>query len=119
MVVGTGKNDQIASSPLLAWYFDIFRNVLSAGGVRLMIVGYGFGDEHVNAIIGNAVEHHDLKVFIWDAGLNLRQRILAAPHGAMIWSGVLSTASRQIIEVFPSNQAETQEYLRIMETFFG
>jgi hypothetical protein len=118
MVVGTGKAEQIASSPLLAWYFDVFRSVLSAGGVRLMIVGYGFGDEHVNAIIRDAIEHHDLKVFVWDCGPNLRQRILAAPHGSAIWSGLLSTATRQMIEVFPSNQAETQEYLRIMETFF-
>jgi SIR2-like domain len=119
MVVGTGKVDQIASSPLLAWYFDIFRNVLSAGGVRLMIIGYGFGDEHVNAVIAEAIEHHDLKVFIWDVGSNLKQRIMPAPHGAVIWNGLLTTASRQMIDVFPSNQADTQESIRISETFFG
>jgi hypothetical protein len=117
MVVGTGKTSQISASPLLAWYFDIFGKVLSAGGVRLMIVGYGFGDAHVNAVIADAIEHHDLKVFIWDAGSNLKQRILEAPHGASIWKGLLSTASRPMIEVFPSNQAETQEYRRILETF--
>jgi hypothetical protein len=36
MVVGTGKGGQIEASPLLSWYFDIFRKVLSAGDVRLM-----------------------------------------------------------------------------------
>jgi hypothetical protein len=119
LVVGTGKNGQIAASPLLTWYFDIFRQVLSAGGVRLMIAGYGFGDEHVNAAIADAIEHHGLRLFIWDTGSGLRDRVLAAPHGPSLWKEVLSTATRPMIEVFPSNQAETQEYRRIRETFFS
>jgi hypothetical protein len=119
MVVGTGKISQIAASPLLAWYLDIFKGVLSAGDVRLLVVGYGFGDEHVNAAIADGIEHHGLKLFIWDTGSNLRNRILASPHGDSIWKGLLSTATRQLIEVFPSNQAETEEYRRIRQTCFG
>ena len=119
MVVGTAKTKQISASPLLAWYFDIFKSVLSAGDARLLIIGYGFGDEHVNAAIADAVEHHGLRIFIWDAGPNLRGRALAAPHGASVWRGLLSTATRPLIEVFPSNQAETEEYRRIRQTCFG
>lgn len=119
VVVGTGKGGQIAAFPLLSWYREIFKRVLSAGSVRLMIVGYGFGDDHVNATIADAVEHHSLKVFIWDTGPNLRDRVLAAPHGASIWKGLLSTATRSMIEVFPSNQADTEEYRRIRQTLFG
>ena len=29
-----------------------------------MIMGYGFGDEHVNSAIADAIEHHDLRVFV-------------------------------------------------------
>lgn len=76
-------------------------------------------DEHINAAIANAVKNHDLKVFIWDTGANLMDRVRAAPHGAAIWSGVLSSATRPMMEVFPTNQAETQEYRRILETLFG
>lgn len=119
MVVGTQKTAQIAAKPLLTWYSEIFKSVLSVGSVRLMVVGYGFADEHINAIIANAIEYHDLKIFIWDTGPNLRERVLAAPHGESLWKGLLSTATRQMIEVFPSNQAQTQEYQRIQETFFG
>jgi hypothetical protein len=118
LVLGTEKSGQIAASPLLSWYFDIFRKVLSAGDVRLMVVGYGFGDEHVNAAIADAIDHHGLKEFIWDTGSDLKDRILAAPFGAFLWRGLLSTATGPMIEVFPSNQAETQEYRRIRETFF-
>ncbi len=94
MIIGTQKTVQIAAFDLLALYWQIFRTVLQAGDVRLMIVGYGFGDEHVNAVIADAVENHGLRVFIWDTALNVRDRVRAAPHGAQIWQGVLSTSSR-------------------------
>ncbi len=119
MIVGTEKTAQIAAFPLLTIYWQIFRTVLQAGDVRLMIVGYGFGDEHVNAVMADAVENHGLRIFIWDTAPALMDRVRAAPHGAQIWKGVLSTASRPMIEVFPSNQAETAEYRRVLETMFG
>lgn len=30
-----------------------------------MVIGYGFGDEQVNGVIADAIEHHDLRIFIW------------------------------------------------------
>jgi hypothetical protein len=119
MIVGMEKTAQIGAFPLLAAYWQIFRAVLQAGEVRLMVVGYGFGDEHVNAVIADAVENHGLRLFIWDTAPNLMDRVRAAPHGDRIWKGVLSTTSRSMIEVFPSNQAETAEYRRILATVFG
>lgn len=118
MVVGTEKTAMISVMPLLSWYWEIFRQVLAAGDVRLMIVGYGFGDEHINAAIADAVEKYSLSVFIWDQGSDLMGRVLAAPHGARIWKGLISTATRPMAEVFPSNHAITEEYRRIVETFF-
>ena len=81
MVVGTDKTKQIADFPLLTWYRALFKRVLYAGGMRLMIVGYEFGDEHINEVIANAVANHGLRVFIWDAGPDLKGRLLRAPHG--------------------------------------
>jgi SIR2-like protein len=118
LVMGTKKDKQIQESPLLSWYFDIFQKVLSVGDVRLLIVGYGFGDEHVNRVIANGIENHNLRVFVWDIVSDLRSRILAAPYGSTIWSGLLSTLTRSMIEVFPSDQSETYEYRRLQETFF-
>jgi len=118
LVVGLGKSDRIAASSLLSWYWEIFERVLSAGNVRLLVVGYGFGDEHVNAAIADAVEHHGLTLFIWDTTPSIRDRVLASPHGAVIWRGLLSTTTRPLIDVFPSDQAETAEYRRILQTLF-
>jgi hypothetical protein len=118
MIVGSEKSTQIAELPLLAWYFDLFKGMLFSDDARLMIVGYGFGDDHINAIIAEAVEKHRLKVFIWDVGSNLKDRVLASTHGAAIWGGLLSTCTQRMLEVFPSNQEETEEYRRIRRSFF-
>ena len=82
-----------------------------------MIVGYGFADEHINCAIADAVERRGLSVFIWNTTSDLKGLVLASPHGASIWKGLISTATRPLIEVFPSNQAETEEYRRIYSTF--
>jgi hypothetical protein len=118
IVVGTDKTKQIADFPLLSWYSDIFKAVLCAGDVRLMIVGYGFGDEHINAVIAEAVEKHGLKVFVWSNN-DPKDRILAAPYGPAIWNGLLSTETQPMIEVFPPNQDITEEYRRIRRVFFN
>ena len=50
-VVGGGKEQYIDSKPLLKAYFTEFRRRLSAPDARLMIIGYGFADDHVNKLI--------------------------------------------------------------------
>jgi hypothetical protein len=118
MVVGNEKGAQIASFPLLAMYWKVFKAVLQSGNVLLMIVGYGFGDSHVNEEIAHAVEKHGLRLFVWDPSPELFDQIQGSPYGDLIWRGVMSTSNRRMIEVFPSNQAETEEYRRIRSTMF-
>lgn len=64
MVIGKGKLKQIKHEPLLDWYSKIFRIVLCQKERRLLIVGYGFGDIHINKIISEAVKEHQLKIYI-------------------------------------------------------
>ena len=64
MVIGRGKAEQIKSEPLLKHYFEIFDYVLSKGQCRLLIIGYGFGDKHINSIISKAITDHGLKIYI-------------------------------------------------------
>lgn len=111
LVVGGGKTEKIQGFPLLEWYAETFRRVLNKGNTRLMIVGYSFGDEHINAAIANAIEHHGLKVFIWD---------IIAPKercGENILNGLLGWSTQKMLDVFPSNQEETEEYKRIQVHF--
>jgi hypothetical protein len=55
-VVGGGKEEYIRSKPILAGYFDLFQLRLRDPNVRLMIIGYGFADEHVNRLLVAASE---------------------------------------------------------------
>lgn len=64
MVIGRGKTKQIQKEPLLKYYFNLFDKVLSQDQRRLLVIGYGFGDEHINRIISKAVEEHGLKIYI-------------------------------------------------------
>jgi hypothetical protein len=53
-VVGGGKESYIQSKPLLVQYFNLFREYLLQRNTRLMIIGYGWADDHVNRLILDA-----------------------------------------------------------------
>src|SRR5258707_12079174 len=46
--MGGNKSANIAASELLSWYEQEFRNALREPGARLMVIGYGFADTHIN-----------------------------------------------------------------------
>jgi hypothetical protein len=51
--------------PLLVQYQQIFREHLTRPNTRLMIIGYGFNDEHINEAILAGVRT-GLKIFVVD-----------------------------------------------------
>jgi hypothetical protein len=114
MVIGTGKDAQIAGTPLLAWYLSIFEQVLNAGDTRLMVIGYGFGDEHINKVIANAVRNHGLFLFVWNPHSD-PLRTVADNLGADI---IPAYSTEPIHQVFPRDQSRTAELRRIREVFF-
>ncbi|HLN22644.1 MAG TPA: SIR2 family protein [Patescibacteria group bacterium] len=65
MVMGGSKAVMIRQHAVLAWYFSEFQRYLGMGGTKLMVMGYGFGDHHVNETI-MAAQERDLKMFIVD-----------------------------------------------------
>jgi len=64
MVIGSNKLDHINKEPLLKWYLEIFNNVINSGNKKIVIVGYGFADEHINDIILAGIKNHNLKVIV-------------------------------------------------------
>lgn len=51
MIIGTSKKEDINGSPLLKFYSKLFKEALSQENTKLLIIGYSFGDEHINDII--------------------------------------------------------------------
>jgi hypothetical protein len=50
MIIGRTKSELINKEPLLKWYFSLFEDVLSRAK-KLVVIGYGFGDEHINKVV--------------------------------------------------------------------
>ena len=66
MVVGHNKVRTIHSLEILTRYLDEFEAAITKPDTRLVIIGYGFADEHVNNAIRNRIRANNLKIFIID-----------------------------------------------------
>jgi hypothetical protein len=64
LIMGGGKEETIADHKILAWYAKEFSEALCMPNARLMIIGYGFRDHHINRTIARAVNEHGLKLFV-------------------------------------------------------
>jgi hypothetical protein len=63
-VMGGGKKEKIEKEPILNFYFKKFEDILSKKDSRLLVIGYGFHDDHINKALGDAVKNHNLKIFV-------------------------------------------------------
>ena len=86
MVIGKDKKDQMFKEPLLSWYFNLFTNALYQKETRLFIIGYGFGDEHINEVIANSMNDYDLRLCIILPTVHgeLKQRLKKLKYGSLI-----------------------------------
>ena len=99
MVIGQGKEGMIEKEPLLHWYISLFSEILNyRKSQKLVVIGYGFGDEHINTIIADAINHQDLKLFVVSPqspaefyndlcplhGFNVQPK----PKGTELWNGL-------------------------------
>ncbi|HEY3783039.1 MAG TPA: SIR2 family protein [Fimbriimonadaceae bacterium] len=89
MVLGGGKLSTIQKSPLMKEYWCLFNSFLNSGNRRLMVIGYGFNDEHINRVLIDAVNNHGLKIHLWDieTHFSMRERLISGGLDA-IWMGI-------------------------------
>jgi hypothetical protein len=116
MVIGGNKSLTIQSHQVLKWYFSEFQRFLGMGATRLMVIGYGFNDPHINNALLEAAPK-GLKMFIIDrlgvdAADPTRNLPLRMPNP---FQDVIETASkRPLSETFGSNAVE---HNRVMKFF--
>lgn len=121
MVAGGNKPALIGRFPPLPAYHDAFRRYLSAAGARLMVIGYGFGDDHINQMILGAAAGGQLTVFIVDPlGLDVIDENRSHPiymPGALISilgpvvRGVSRRSLREIFSADPIEHAKLGAFL--------
>jgi hypothetical protein len=67
LIIGGGKESMINDKPILVEYLKEFKQRLRERDVRLMIIGYGFRDQHINRLLGEAWDdNHSLSAFYVD-----------------------------------------------------
>ncbi len=74
MVIGHAKSEQIKCEPLLNWYFELFNQQLNVTNTKLLVIGYGFNDEHINKAIS---EVSQLKIYIIDQWRYFKKQLAA------------------------------------------
>lgn len=113
LVIGGDKTALIDRSPLLSWYRDIFRAVCHYGCVRMLIIGYGFRDEHINDILAEGVASRHLNLYVVGNESNssfrehLDPRLLSGlrgytttPLSEIVGAGTTDTVAMRSIEEF-------------------
>ena len=119
IALGGNKAGAIQASAVLRQYFERFNTDLSSGEARVMVIGYGFMDEHVNAVLVEATQRHNLKIFIVDPlGVEAAQenRTALIGRGPNRFQGSIIGASRRTLrEILGADQVEYAKVLRFFK----
>ena len=125
LIMGGAKAREIGQTPILNWYAQVFEDCLSQQPSRLMAIGYGFRDGHINAAIGRAVER-GLKLFvIAPEGAELARRInptrdraaiaVPTPLESMLEASLIGASRRPLRDIFGGDTAEHNKVMRFFE----
>lgn len=117
MIIGREKMQQIEDKPLLLWFFNIFRKVLSLRGRKLLIIGYGFRDEHINRVIVDAVKNHELKLLVITP--NPEKDLFEALDQDVLELGLEWHYFDYLYRMFPENSNMSHDYKDLLENFMG
>lgn len=122
LVIGRNKDNQIANEPLLSWYFDLFKQVLFQQEMELLLIGYGFRDDHINEVIAEAIEQHGLKLYIlsptdpskFKNELSKTDQV----HGDQIFLGLSGYFQVNFADLFPPDGNDTDSWRELQDSFF-
>jgi len=113
LVMGTNKQATIGSKAILEWYRQQFLDYLTQPDTRLMIIGYGFSDTHINDAIVHASQTSGLRMYVvHPAGLQAWNRHppgTIRPIYPLDGVGILGFSTRPISRTFANDPVSLQE----------
>lgn len=109
MVMGGNKPTTMRRHPILTWYAAKFVEVLSKPGARLMVIGYGFRDNHINQLICDA----------WQKSNQTLSMFIVHLDGREILKKVNPTYDKPIYFPGPLEQIKVYDSTRQLRTTFG
>lgn len=126
LIMGGDKAHEIGLSPILRWYHQQLEERLYRADTRLMVIGYGFRDAHINQVIIRAVNDRGLRMFIIAPKGGDLARTVNPTHRATIRCGTeleaafersLIGASRRLLrDIFGGDTIEHNKVQRFFET---
>lgn len=118
MVIGKNKIINIAEEPLLKWYSELFETLICEGNKKILIIGYGFRDDHINKILLKGIKDHNLGLYIinpTDPQKFKESLVDTLPDydGFNIWEGIRGYFPYSLRDIFPSHQNKTTIFTEI------
>jgi hypothetical protein len=125
LIMGGAKVREIGETPILNWYARVFEERLTTGKARLMVIGYGFRDDHINAAIARGVEK-ELKLYIVaPEGAELARKLnrtrstsqiaVNSKEEEMIEESLIGASRRNLGEIFGHDDAEFSKVMRFFD----
>jgi hypothetical protein len=123
LVMGGNKTASIGAFEVLARYLVEFRTMLSQPDTHLMIIGYSFGDPHINDAIQIAATK-GMKIFIMDTlGVdvidkrNIRAQIPELVTDLMhaLMPQIVGASRRPLTDIINSDHVENEKVMRFFE----
>jgi len=119
LVMGGNKSGTISKYAVLQKYHSEFIARLSKENTKLMIIGYSFGDDHINRSITDAIQAGGLRTFIIDPlGTDVfdknRNAMIYSPDKLAIdlWPSLIGASRRSLREVFGTDRVEYEKIMR-------
>ena len=126
LIIGGAKQQAIGTFPILRAYLSAFENALMAPGSRLMVIGYGFRDSHVNEVLERAISK-GLRLFVIDPyGAELAFKLnqtrtnrgitVQTPLEVMLKQAVVGGSRRRLSEIFGGDNTEYNKIARFLQS---
>ena len=122
LVMGGNKIGAIQRHPILTWYSNELSRYLTQPNTRLMVIGYGFKDSHINNLICEAAQRSQLQVFIVNTDGRHAIKKANPTYGAPIYCpeaieeiALIGESMRQLSETFSGK--DTVEHRKLMRFF--
>jgi len=120
-IMGGNKVSGIKQHPILTWNHECFTKYLSGPDTRLMIIGYSFGDEHVNRAVVSAGKGGNLRIFVIDPlGVDAadKNRDIAMYMPGQLFTELqpwlLGASRRSLRDIFGTDRVEHGKVMRFL-----
>jgi hypothetical protein len=117
LILGQDKGAEIDNVALLVWYREQFRELLCQPDARLMIIGYGFGDAHINEIICDGASRGAKLFLIGPDGVEVLYSAPPLPGRAWglaeaVEESIIGASRRPFLSIFGSDRVELDKISR-------